>query len=732
MLHSRDFKNFSQEDIDSALSSLTNEELEELQYTWEFWARPNQLAPEGDWRVWLLNCGRGFGKTRTGAEWVREQVKLGYSRIAVVGPTKGSVRQVMVDGTSGLLSVCYDTDKTVNGVKVGKPVWSPTNNTVTWYNQDNGKKVAVAEVFSAEDPERLRGPQFERAWCFIADTKVLTPSGNKNVQSLEIGDRVLTSKGFQPIIGKSNRTMPVGTVSFSNGTTLTGTYEHPIWTQKGWIKLGQLTEGDKVCAIDVLNGVVSGGIPTITTTMSTEVQGQKVEKTERTFTERFMKPLTDLYQKVSMYTTLMVTSSIMTLPILKQCQERITCVCTGKKNPSHQQTTDCLNTPENVMIAEKKSQGTSKQIVVSAQTANKNVETTNVGHQGIVSTVEQNLNLYEEGSVVSVVSTWVEETEQTVYNIQVKNKSEYFANGILTHNCDEICAWTRRDETWDMLRFCMRLGTNPKIVVTTTPKPDRVIRSLVEPERLESGEVVLTLGSSYENEDNIDLTEIKAFEGTRLGRQEIHAEILTEAAGALWTKEMLERCEAYDIDDPVEFARENLKRVVVSVDPATTSNKHSDDTGIVVAGVDINGIAYVLEDATDKYTPEAWASKAIQLYDKYDADCLVAEKNQGGDLVRSTFKTVDETIPITLVHASKGKFARAEPVSALYEQGKVKHLRGLMELEDQMVTWEPLEAIGSPDRLDAMVWAIYTLLLKNRPKPKINILSNDAQSLSLF
>ena len=457
MLHASKLREMSTEELTEAFSKLTPQELEEIMYEWKVWARPNQLAPEGDWRVWLLNCGRGFGKTRTGAEWVREQVKLGFTRIACVGPTKGSVRQVMVDGTSGLLSVCHDGDKTYEGIHVGKPVWSPTNNTITWYNKANSKKVAVVEVFSAEDPERLRGPQFERAWC------------------------------------------------------------------------------------------------------------------------------------------------------------------------------------------------------------------------------------------------------------------------------DEICAWFRRDETWDMLRFCMRLGKNPKIVVTTTPKPDRVIRSLVEPARLASGEVVLTLGSSYENEDNIDLTEIKAFEGTRLGRQEIHAEILTEAAGALWTKDIFEKCAAYEIEDAVEFAK-SLKRVVVSVDPAVTSNKHSDDTGIIVAGVDINGIAYILEDATDKYTPEGWATKAVQLYDKYEADCLVAEKNMGGDLVRSTFKTVDESLPITLVHASKGKFARAEPVSALYEQGKVKHLKGLFDLEDQCCTWEPLESIGSPDRLDAMVWAIYTLLLKNRPKPKLNLIHTNTQS----
>ena len=158
MLHSSDLKLLDKNEVSKVLSKLNPSELNELSYNWKFWARPNQLAPDGSWKVWLLNCGRGFGKTRTGTEWVREQVKLGYTRIACVGPTKGSVRQVMIDGESGLLSVCWEGDKTYDGVHIGKPIWSPTNNTVTWANG------AKAEVFSAEDPERLRGPQFEKAW----------------------------------------------------------------------------------------------------------------------------------------------------------------------------------------------------------------------------------------------------------------------------------------------------------------------------------------------------------------------------------------------------------------------------------------------------------------------------------------------------------------------------------------------------------------------------------------
>ena len=212
-----------------------------------------------------------------------------------------------------------------------------------------------------------------------------------------------------------------------------------------------------------------------------------------------------------------------------------------------------------------------------------------------------------------------------------------------------------------------------------------------------------------------------------MGRQELYAEILDEAAGALWTREMLSECEV-DIDDPVEFAQ-GLNRVVVAVDPAVSSNSDSDMTGIVVAGIDINGVCYILEDATDRFTPEGWASKAIDLYHKYGADRIVAERNQGGEMVRYTFKTVDETIPIKLVHASRGKFARAEPVSALYERGKVKHAKGLDALEDQLVQWEPLGSTGSPDRLDAMVWAITELALKGVSRPELNLAYSDAKGL---
>jgi len=292
--------------------------------------------------------------------------------------------------------------------------------------------------------------------------------------------------------------------------------------------------------------------------------------------------------------------------------------------------------------------------------------------------------------------------------------------------CDELAAWNRDRDTWDMLSFTLRLGKKPQVIVTTTPRPTKLVRDIIK-----NPKTIVTSGSTFDNAANLAATYIETvrnqYEGTRLGRQELYAEILDEASGALWNRVILEQC-SIDVKDVVEYAN-TLSRVVVAVDPAVTANAESDMTGIIVAGIDINGTCTILEDATDRYTPEGWATKAVELYDKYSADRIVAERNQGGEMVRHTLQTVNDTIPIRLVHASRGKYARAEPVSALYERNKVKHVKGLDQLEDQMVQWEPLGSIGSPDRLDAMVWAVTDLALKGVAKPTLNLAYSDAKGL---
>ena len=439
--------------VKEALSQLSPKQIESLQHDWSFWGRPEQIEPDGDWNTWFICAGRGFGKTRAGVEWVREQVKKGHKRIAAVAATNSDIERVMLKGESGFLSVCWKGDETYKGKEMGYPEWSPTKRTLTWAN---GAKV---EFYSAEEPERLRGPQFSAAWC------------------------------------------------------------------------------------------------------------------------------------------------------------------------------------------------------------------------------------------------------------------------------DELAAWNKDIDTWDMLQFCLRLGKHPKVCVTTTPKPTKLVRQLTK-----DPSTRVTTGSTFDNAANLADTYLKAvkdqYEGTRLGRQELYAEVLTENEGALWTADMIDACQVSRDDVP------ELVRKVVAVDPAVSSNVESDSTGMVVAGIDINGKAYVLGDYTLKASPETWANKAVELYHEFECSRIVYESNQGKDLIPSLFKTVDPNLPLRGVHASNAKIARAEPVSALYEQGKVYHVRNpedadasLTELETQMTTYEPLGKHKSPDRYDALVWALTELLLKGYAKPQLNLVYSNAKGL---
>jgi len=444
----------------AALKQLTPKQAEELRYSYKFLARPKQIAPDGDWRVWFLNCGRGFGKTWTGVQWVREQVKLGHKRIAAVAATNSDIERVMVKGDSGFLALCWKGDKNHKGELIGYPLWSPTKRTLTWHkNGDHSQpEIARVEFYSAQEPERLRGPQFSCAWA------------------------------------------------------------------------------------------------------------------------------------------------------------------------------------------------------------------------------------------------------------------------------DELAAWAYDQDTWDMLSFCLRLGKKPVVCVTTTPKSTTLVRKLVK-----DPTTTVTTGTSYEN-DNLPDTFFEKlreeYEGTRLGRQEIYAEVLTENEGSLWTLEMIDNSQISLDEVPT------LVRSIIAVDPAVSANVESDMTGIVHAGIDINGIVYILGDYTMKALPEVWGKRAAELFYEFDCDRLIYESNQGKDMIPPLFRVVDENIPLKGVHASSAKIARAEPVSALYERGKVKHIRNpkdpqasLTELETQMTTYEPMGKHKSPDRYDAMVWAVTELALKGYSKPQLKLAYSNASGL---
>ncbi len=408
-----------------------------LPFLFEFWALPHQMPPEGLWRTWIIMGGRGAGKTRAGAEWVRKEIEgatplaAGRSkRMALIAETLDQAREVMIFGDSGIIG-CSPPDR--------RPVWESTRKRLVWPNG------ATAQVFSAHDPEALRGPQFDSAWS------------------------------------------------------------------------------------------------------------------------------------------------------------------------------------------------------------------------------------------------------------------------------DELAKWKKARETWDMLQFGLRLGSLPRQVVTTTPRSTPVLKEI-----LQNDSTVVTHAPTQANRANLAasfLLEVQArYAGTRLGQQELEGLFLEDVEGALWTSEMIE---AARVDVPGR-----ISRIVVAVDPPVTGHGASDECGIIAVGARTDGppqewTAVVLEDASvSAASPTAWAEAAVAAMERHGADRLVAEVNQGGDLVENVVRQIDPLIPFRAVRASRGKVARAEPIAALYEQKRVQHVRGLNRLEDQMcqMTGQGFVGKGSPDRVDALVWAIHDLLIEPAAK----------------
>jgi phage terminase large subunit-like protein len=574
-----------------AASNLDPVEAAGVLNNWKLWRRPDQTPPPGDWSTWLVMGGRGAGKTRTGAEWVREQVMKGYKRIALVAETAADARDVMVEGESGILAISHDGDRDNKGVLMGRPNYEPSKRSLTWTNG------ARAWTYNAREPGQLRGPQHDAAWCFVAGTMVATPDGERPIETLYPGDLVLTRNGARRVVANASRPAVVGLVKFSNGAELLGTREHPVYTPHGWTRMDHLRGGEKVCANRAERNSADSGRPSV-----------------------------------------------------------------------------CAVVPN------------SPRAKVSF--------------------------------AVSVASTWRPMGQQKVFCLKVDGDPEYFANGILVHNCDEIAKW-RYPDAWDQVMFGLRLGKDPRALATTTPRNRLFIRQIMD-----DAHTVTTGASTYANRANLADKFIERiitrYEGTRLGRQELYGELLTDVPGALWNLDQFDKIRV----DPT--SPEAYRRIVVAVDPAASTEEGSDETGIVVAGVDAAGLLVILADLSGRYTPDEWGQKAVQAYDRWMADKIVGERNNGGDMVanvvrgaakdmKANGKRPTDTVAFRSVWASKGKALRAEPIAALYEQNRARHAGIFTELEDQMaqmtIDFNRKSAGYSPDRLDAMVWAATDLML---------------------
>ena len=278
---------------------------------------------------------------------------------------------------------------------------------------------------------------------------------------------------------------------------------------------------------------------------------------------------------------------------------------------------------------------------------------------------------------------------------------------------DELAKWKKGEDTWDMLQFALRLGEAPRQVITTTPRATRLIKSIINNKK-----TIIGRSKTSDNKTHLSKSFLKnvheKYSGTRLGRQELEGELIEDREDALWQRDQIEHLRQRSSPD--------LERIVVAIDPPITSGEKADLCGIIAAGVDVKGAGFILQDqSVQGLTPLKWAEVAVELYHNCKADRIVAEVNQGGELVEAILRQVDSSIPIKKVHATRGKFTRAEPVAALYEQGRICHIGCLQELEDQMCDFGPggLSSGNSPDRLDALVWAITDLMLNTAPVPRM-------------
>lgn len=346
--------------------------------------------------------------------------------------------------------------------------------------------------------------------------------------------------------------------------------------------------------------------------------------------------------------------------------------------------------------------GAPRRIALVAETAADARDVMVLGDSGILACHPKDYR--PEWSPTNRRLTWPNGVEAWVYNAtepdQLRGPQHHLAW------VDELAKFRYMQETWDQLQFGLRLGLHPQALVTTTPRPVPLIKRLMS-----DPDTAITRGATLDNQANLAANTVKQlyerYGGTRLGRQELEGEILGDIPGALWNRDNIDADRIWEVPNDME-------KVYVAVDPAVSNNENSDEHGIIVVGLarDSEGYArgYVLEDGTLRGNPEDWAKKAVSLYRRWSADKIIAEKNQGGLMVESTIKAVDRSVPVELVHASRGKIVRAEPISALYEQHRVHHVGLFDKLEDQMCMFS-IDNVrntsnGSPDRVDALVWGL--------------------------
>jgi predicted phage terminase large subunit-like protein len=544
---------------------------------WLNTAREKQLPPTTPWVELGALAGRGFGKTLMGAQWIADKAYTDANNFprGVIAPTLNDVRHTCFEGPAGILSIMppelvYDYNK--------------TNLIITLVNRkDPDKPGSIIRGFSAEEPERLRGPQFADLWCFIAGTKVATPEGCRAIEALQPGDLVLTRKGPRRVVANAERQASVGRVLFANGAELVGTADHPVYTNVGWTRLDQLNVGEAVCALSAWSGEADAGTPTGAATTSARTKALSLNAPFG-FTAKSGKPRTDRSPSGTTCTTLTTTGRTTTSKIWSACRRGRTAATTcwtalfpekiGKR---------LLSAFWPAWTAEPSFAGNVSLRGQPARGANSAMPTSSAGLCGRARSAEEPSDRAPETSALSVASIWRPLGRQSVYCLKVEGEPEYFANGVLVHNCDELAAWTKDEDTFDMAMMGLRLGPHPQIMWTTTPKPKDLIRKLSAPKE---GRVIVR-GSTYDNRANLPKSffeQLKQYEGTQLGRQELEGELIDAEEGGIIARSWLKLW-------PVEKPLPAFQWIIMSLDTAFTErtidkkSHNADPTACTVWGV---------------------------------------------------------------------------------------------------------------------------------------------------
>ena len=733
------------------LQEMTPSECAQLFHDWKFWARDDQAAPEGDWIIWLILAGRGAGKTRAGAEAVRRWIDA-YPIVNLIGATLADARDIMVKGESGILACCRPDER---------PEFHASDLRLEWPNG------AVSQLFSAEEPDRLRGKQHMKLWCLAGDTLVSMGDGsNMALKSIRAGDIVLTRHGPRVVLSSAltRRDAELFRLRTAAGHCIEATPDHPVWIERrGFIPLASVRPGMIACVTLASNGAERSG--TVTKTATTRRWFDCIAKFGNKRTDRYQTAFTSITRTETNATTVSRTWSCFRMAsiaratskqILLHIAKRL---CAMLSRPAYAtaptaglQRSSACNAEENTPAAHGAQGGSalldawrpheqalSPASAESASTADKNISrpeecsgivpafatqgpapsasswfaNSNVRSAGqLLAPSDQMRGSAADGarfvSTATIVSVERLAKRSDVFDIAVEQHGEFFANGVLVHNCDELAAW-RQPDAFDQAMLGLRLGDRPQAVVTTTPRPSKIIKTLAA-----GKDTIVTRGSTFDNKAHLArafFERITArYKGRAIGQQELFAEIVEETPGALWTRALLERQRVTPEAAPKEFAE-----IVVAVDPPARSGSKSDECGLVVAAKAENGLFYVLADLTSQgETPGAWGARVGAAFRGFNANRVVAEINQGGDMVAEVLRQSEPNLPVRAVHATRGKFLRAEPIAAAYERGLVFHVGAFAKLEDQLCALTPdfdRRAMGfSPDRADALVWALADLL----------------------